>query len=300
MLSSRRQWGPGSPQTMEKFLAQFSLLVDLIYDAAIDPKAWPLFLTALSKSFECASGLLHRYDATVGMAPVFNDFGHDVRFIQSYAEHYARINPYPAESFARLPLGKVDHASALLSPDTIVGTEFYNDWMKPQGISPNHLGVVLDRSANSMALLCVAPQAKVFDDNPRSFAERLQLLVPHLRKALQINRTLGASQFATVSSNAMIDKIPAAVFLLYGTGKLMFANAKGDTMLRNERVVAIDAVTRKLRAHYQKECTRLEAAIEAAKSTGQPQIFRMVAAEAGTAHIITVFPLGIRQPKDCA
>jgi len=280
---------------MQAFLQQFSVLVELIYDAAIDPNAWPLFLAALSKSFESASGLLHRYDAALGMAPAFNDFGHDARFIQTYAEHYARINPYPLESFSRLPGGKVDYATALLPRESVIATEFYNDWMKPQGISPHHLGVVLDRSADAMALLCVAPQARVFDENPKQFGDRLQLLVPHLQKALAVNRALGASQFALAASNAMLDKIPAAVFLLYDSGKLLFANRSGEALLKCEHVVCVDAVTRKFRAYQQKECERLEKAIETAKVSSEPQILRLVARE-GTAHIVTVLTLA-RRPQ---
>jgi DNA-binding CsgD family transcriptional regulator len=276
---------------MEAFLQQYSVLVELIYDAAINPSAWPRFLTVLSQAFESATGLLHHYDAGMKTAPTFHDFGHDPKFIQSYADHYARINPYPAESFGRLATGKVDYAGMLLPVAAATKTEFYNDWMKPQGISPNHLGVVLSRSEDVMALLCVAPKDRVFDQNPKDFNKRLQLLVPHLTKALELNRTLGASGFAYATSNAMLDKIPAAVFLLYDTGRLLFANARAEELLRDGHVVTIDSVTRKLRAFSSKESSRFEKVIEKAKILRQPQVLRIVVGRSGVAYIVTALPL---------
>jgi DNA-binding CsgD family transcriptional regulator len=282
---------------MDVFLEQYSILVQLTYDAATDPAAWPTFLAALSKSFESATGLLHHYDATLGITPTFKDFGHDARFISAYAEHYAGINPYPAESFAKLAPGKVNHARMLVDPQAVAATEFFNDWMKPQGISPDHIGVVLTRSSEAMALLCVAPQACVFDKNPQFFADRLQLLVPHLQKALEMNRALGAAQLAAELSNAMIDAIPAAVFLLYDTGKLLFANREGEALLQSGPVVAVDSVTRTFRMRWQKERVRFERAMDTAKSSHQPQIFRVVSPGSGSAYVMTVFPLASRRPK---
>jgi DNA-binding CsgD family transcriptional regulator len=282
---------------MEAFLQQYSVLVELIYDAAINPSAWPLFLEALSKAFEGATGLLHHYDASLKMAPTFHDFGHDPKFIQSYAAHYALINPYPAESFGRLPTAKVNYAGTLLPAESVTSTEFYNDWMKPQGISPNHLGVVLSRTEDVMALLCVAPQDRIFDRNPNDFGDRLQLLVPHLTKALQLNRTLGAAGFAHAASNAMLDKIPAAVFLLRASDQLLFANARAEELLQNGHVVKVDSVTRKLRAFSARDSSRFEKAIEKAKTLNQPQVLRVVAGPSGAAHIVTALPLKSRTNK---
>lgn len=138
-----------------------------------------------------ASGILHRYDPFTGRVFAFEEFGHDADFNKAYVQHYASVNPYPAESFHRLKTGKVDYAGTLLPVSQVVGTEFYNDWMKPQGISPNHLGVVLSRSGGAMSLLCVAPHARVFDKDPKQFGGRLQMLVPHMARALELNRGSG-------------------------------------------------------------------------------------------------------------
>jgi DNA-binding CsgD family transcriptional regulator len=280
---------------MNTGLKEFSDLVELIYRAGVNPAHWRSVLNALSKAFECASGLLHRYDPHLGSVLAFEEFGHDPTFSKAYVQHYAAINPYPAESFHRLATGKVHFAGTLLPVQEVLGTEFYNDWMKPQGISANHLGVVLSRSGGVMSLLCVAPQARVFDKNPKRFGDRLQMLVPHMAKALELNRALASAALAHETSNAMLDAIPAAVYLLTGGSTILFANRRGEELLRNEQVLAVDAVTRKLRPFCFSEGKRFEGAIAKANLERQPQFMRLVAGETGAAFILAVVPLALRE-----
>jgi DNA-binding CsgD family transcriptional regulator len=89
----------------------------------------------------------------------------------------------------------------------------------------------------------------------------------------------------------MLDKIPAAVFLLYDTGRLLFANARAEELLRDGHVVTIDSVTRKLRAFSSKESSRFEKVIEKAKILRQPQVLRIVVGRSGVAYIVTALPL---------
>lgn len=279
---------------MNTRLKEFSDLVELIYNAGINPADWRSVLNALSKAFECASGLLHRYDPHLGSALAFEEFGHDPSFSKAYVQHYAAVNPYPAESFHRLVTGKVDFAGTLLPVQEVLDTEFYNDWMKPQGISPNHLGVVLSRSGGVMSLLCVAPQARVFDKNPKQFGDRLQMLVPHMAKALELNRVLASATLAHETSNAMLDAIPAAIFILADGSTILFANKRGEELLQNGQVLAIDVVTRKLRPFFLSEWKRFDGAVAKAKVERQPQFMRLVAGATGAAFILAVVPLALR------
>jgi DNA-binding CsgD family transcriptional regulator len=279
---------------MDAFLKEFSDLVELIYDAGANPSGWRTFLAALSNVFECASGLLHRYDPSLGSVPAFEEFGHDTAFSETYARYYASINPYPAESFHRLATGKVEYAGTLLPVSEVIGTEFYNDWMKPQGISPNHLGVVLSRTDGVMSLLCVAPQARVFDKDPKKFGDRLQMLVPHMTKALELNRVLAGATLANETSHAMLDSIPAAVFLLAAGGRVSFANRRGEELLQKEQVMTIDPVTRRLRPYALRDGGAFEAAVARARAGKQPQFMRVIAGEAGAAFILAIVPLSPR------
>jgi DNA-binding CsgD family transcriptional regulator len=282
---------------MDVVLREFSDLIELIYAAGTNPASWPAVLAALSKAFAGASGILHRYDPLTGQVFAFEEFGHDADFNRIYIQHYAGINPYPAESFHRLETGKVDYAGTLLPVSQVMGTEFYNDWMKPQGISPNHLGVVLSRSGGAMSLLCVAPHARIFDKNPEQFGERLQMLVPHMARALELNRVLADAALTNDVSHAMLDAMPASVFLLADHGHVLFANKQGEDLLAKESVLVLDRVTRKLRPGVSRDCAPFEAAATRARTDHQLQFIRMVAGGSGAAFILAFVPLSSRRQQ---
>jgi hypothetical protein len=92
---------------------EFPRLLDLLYDAPLDPEGWPVFLDALPASFGGASGILQFIDVATSAIRAFHGFGADPVFIDSYAEHFASINPYAPVGFERFPVGKVLDATYL-------------------------------------------------------------------------------------------------------------------------------------------------------------------------------------------
>ena len=54
---------------------EFPRLLDLLYDAALDPERWQTFLDALPGQFGGAWGVLHSYDVARGAATSFRNFG---------------------------------------------------------------------------------------------------------------------------------------------------------------------------------------------------------------------------------
>jgi hypothetical protein len=131
---------------MHNFIeCEFPALLDLLYDAALAPARWQTFLDALPTCFGGASGVMHFFDAETGTMSISAGFGLDPSFGESYGTYYSGVNPYPAIGFRKLPVGKVAYASSVLPVETVERTEFFNDWMKPQGIPSDPLGVLLPR-----------------------------------------------------------------------------------------------------------------------------------------------------------
>ena len=105
---------------MRRFVeSDFPKLLELLYDAALDPLRWQTFLDALPHSFDGAAGILHLFDSTTESVSLFASFGHDPAFTASYAAHYAALNPYPSIAFQRLPISKALYASDYLRAETI-------------------------------------------------------------------------------------------------------------------------------------------------------------------------------------
>ena len=89
----------------------------------------------------------------------------------------------------------------------------------------------------------------------------LELLVPHVQKALEIYRVLGVTQQRLAGAEAIADASSTATFLMTCEGRLIHSNAAGDVLLSrgsplalvNESVVATASESRGgLRAIYRK------------------------------------------------
>src|SRR5262249_5327456 len=150
------------------------------------------FLDALPGSFGGACGVLHSYDVATATTPSFRHFGDDPVFVSSYANYFHSINPYPPARLETLPVGKVLPASVLLAPEIAIRTEFYADFMRPQGITTDHLGASLHNDGHHVTLLAICPHASVFQNDQEIYKDRFALLLPHLMRALEINRVIAS------------------------------------------------------------------------------------------------------------
>ena len=183
----------------------FPHLLDLLYDAALDPELWPAFLDRLPQVLGAACGVLHSFEVPTGAMVTFHGFGFDPAYLASYGRHYARVNPYAPVGFEKAPVGRPFVASAFLEAEIVERTEFYNDWMKPQGITTDHLAVSLGQHESHVTLLSLAPHASVYRKHKNVYQRRLSLLVPHMVRAISINRATAHARRAESTLAATIE-----------------------------------------------------------------------------------------------
>jgi DNA-binding CsgD family transcriptional regulator len=111
----------------------------------------------------------------------------------------------------------------------IAGGRFFQEWLRPQGCV-DAANVVLERSSpNSAVLLTVLSGARMIDDERR---RRIAQIVPHLRRALLINRTIDLKQSEAATFNNTLDGLSAGIFLVDAGCRIVHANTAGDEILR--------------------------------------------------------------------
>jgi DNA-binding CsgD family transcriptional regulator len=274
-------------------------LLDLLYDAALDPHRWPAFLGALPSPFGSAVGVLHSYDVATATTPVFHQFGDDPAFNSSYVEHFHRINPYPPARLETLPVGKVVCASELLAPEIVERTEFYADFMKPRGITTDHMGASLHNDGERVALLTICPHESVFCKNRETYTRRFALLVPHLMRAVEINRVMAATYTAERAFEAGLDALRLAAFIVDGTGRLLLANRKAEDLLRRDSVLCTDR-SKRLRAANCADNAAFEVAMMHAlrpPTALATQPVRLTSCASGRAFVAWAVPTRSEQPS---
>jgi DNA-binding CsgD family transcriptional regulator len=274
-------------------------LLDLLYDAALDPERWQAFLDALSGAFGGAWGVLHSYDVATAATPSFRNFGDDPAFNASYTNYFHSINPYPPARFEAIPVGKIIRASDFLDAEFVERTEFYADFMKPLGITTDHLGVSLHNDGNGVALLAICPHASVYRNNRETYECRFALLVPHLMRAVEINRVKAAARTAERALGTSLDALRLAAFAVDGAGRLLLANQKAEDLLRRDSVLCTNR-SKRLRAANCAENAAFAAAITYALRpstalTTQP--VRLTSRASGRAFVAWAVPMRSEQPN---
>jgi DNA-binding CsgD family transcriptional regulator len=225
--------------------------------------------------------------------PFFASFGQDPAYTASYVAHYGNVNPYPTVGFHNLPVGKVIYASDYISTEAVAGTEFYNDWMRPQGITPDHLGLSLRSDEVGATILALAPHAVVYGRHRRRYTQQLELLAPQIKRAVEINRLTSAVRLAERKLGDTLEALGIAAFLVGRSGKLLLVNTRAEALMRTEGVVTVDK-SKKLRATRTDDDKGLSAAIATASTAirdhcGQP--LRLTSCVSGCGYVAWVLPI---------
>ncbi|MBS0253010.1 MAG: helix-turn-helix transcriptional regulator [Proteobacteria bacterium] len=245
--------------TISTFVAEeLPALLDLLYGAALDGDQWPIFLQRLMKPFDGANGILHFFDVETQTTPLAYPFGLELEYLIGYQEHFASCNPYPIQAFGKMPLFEVAPATTVLSREEALRTEFYNDWMKPQGISPDHLGCMVHKDAQQMVILAIAPKEKELERNNDGYIKQFEILAPHLKRAIALSKVSRADR--------VTDGLPAqfscGAMLISQTRAVKAANPPAESLLREELFLSVDPLG-KLRGRDADVHSALVAAIDA-------------------------------------
>jgi PAS domain-containing protein len=215
-------------------MAEFSLLVGDIYDAALDSSLWPLVLEKICRFVPGAYANIFIQDANNRFANSVFSWGVDPVYFESYLKTYAKLNPaFPAGFF--FDVGEVFSVYDILPREQLERTRFYKEWVAPQGVRDSP-GAILEKSSTSCALFAVA----LPDIQPHPFEhirERLQLLVPHVQRAVLIGKAFDLQRAVAADFTATVDALKAAIFLVDAQGRIVHANPSAMTMLGAEEVL---------------------------------------------------------------
>ncbi len=230
-----------------------STLIADIYDAALAKEAWPAVLAKVCTYVGASSANFFSQQSASRGAVLHFQWGNDPDYERLYLEKYYKLNPLvPATSF--VDVGKVFSQSDMIPYDEFEETRFYREWVAPQGFV-DVIGANLDKSATAAAMVAVRRHAK----DGRVDAEcrrKMELVIPHLRRAVLIGNVIETHK---TTANALGDTLMAladSVFLVDPRGRILFANAAGDALLRRDDIVrshksALSALDAKVNRHLQ-------------------------------------------------
>ena len=217
-------------------------LIDLIYQAALDPERWPLVLKGLTSALGSthASLFIHDFDSQFVQADatgtMFRTVGFEDWAVARYAEHFSARNVWIANE-TRLGSGNVVTSSMLYPDDELSRTDFYGDWLQPQNLFYSLGGIVDRRGAQASKLSVLRSRSQgAFEDSEVQF---LQRLYPHVRRACELNQRIGLAEADGALGRLAQRVAPLCLFALSATGELLHANAQGEAWLRDSGILSI-------------------------------------------------------------
>jgi DNA-binding CsgD family transcriptional regulator/PAS domain-containing protein len=206
-----------------------SMLICDIYDAALNPALWPGVLGKAAQFIGGPSATLFSKDANRKSGHIYyDDGGIDPQYVQLYFDKYVKLDPATTgHYFAELeqPVATAD----LVPYEEFLESRLYREWARPQGLV-DFLSAVLDKSTTSVALFGVFRHESqgVVDDEMRT---RMRLVVPHIRRALLIGKTIDLKTAEAATFADTFDGLTAGMLLVDANGRIVHANAAAQALL---------------------------------------------------------------------
>jgi DNA-binding CsgD family transcriptional regulator len=165
----------------------------------------------------------------------------DPDYMKEYANHYINTNPM-VEIVSRLNPGALFDAEQFFTRNMFRQTEFYNDWLQPQGRLDGNVGTVLTATDDEFSVFCThfnSQGSPAFSSAEAAWL--LRTLAPHFQRALEVRRRMtGAAVYADMLEQAL-DQIGEGVFVVNRRGVIRFANHRAERYLKHQYAVRSDA-----------------------------------------------------------
>jgi hypothetical protein len=223
---------------------RLSALIGDIYDAALDPALWPDTLAGIAGFVGGQSAGLFSKDSVNRVANAYYTFGCDHHYLQLYLASYWKFDPLV--SLSLFGVRQVASTADYMPYDDYRETRFHREWARPQGWVDS-ASSVLDKSTTGIACLSVLRNgASGLVD--REARRRMGLIVPHVRRAVLIGKTIDLKLAEAASLADTLDGLCAGMFLVDAVGQIVHANAAAHVLLGNadflrvvgDRLVAAD------------------------------------------------------------
>jgi DNA-binding CsgD family transcriptional regulator len=199
-----------------------------IYDAAMDPSLWPNVLNQIAHDVMGNQGAIMVHDFDTARGSITVNVGIDPSWQRGYDEYYCMRNVWVAASLKQQP-GTAFTSEQLLGTKDLIRTEFYNDFLRPQGILFQlAAGLFMDQhAAGGLAITRFKDQAPFTDEE----ASVLGILVPHLQRAIQIHRRLLEGEVKSAGLVGALDRVSLGVLLVDSAARVIVANKSAERIL---------------------------------------------------------------------
>jgi DNA-binding CsgD family transcriptional regulator/PAS domain-containing protein len=237
-------------------------LIASTYDAALEPGRWPDLLQLIADRIGSPVARLS-LENSGPRVEMLAWLGAEASFTRAYEDHFVELDPVMQVVRATVP-GTVVTEGAV-SGSTLERSEFYQQWVRPQGLYKATMTKFLHEGDALGVLVCASPQKpdrKTGSDGPRL----LHQLAPHLQRAIRVHLRIGQLSIEQRAAIEVLDLLTHALFVVDASARIKFANRAAEALLA--RADGVQCSPRGLCALTTARTNRLHALVAQAAGVG--------------------------------
>jgi len=203
-------------------------LIGQIYEAALDASRWPAVLSSLTQTFNGNTACLFQQNFSTGAARPLGFTDLTVNSFNDYAAYYWRKDIWSLHP-GRHAVGEAYLSHGHVSDADLVRSEFYHDFMRPNRLfyALGSLPLVEGRRLYMLGVHRPKKGGRRFSEAQR---QDLQLLIPHIQRALQIHHRLEEAAVQRESLQEATDHLTRGIFTVDASGRLLWCNRIGESI----------------------------------------------------------------------
>lgn len=218
-------------------LREFSVLVERLYDAALDPRGWQTMATDLARAFDSHSCAIQLRDLAANQTIILsNTDNYDAKSIADYEAYFHTGDMY-VEGAMKVGMGVPLIGTQLVEDNKLLNSEYYVDWLKGVGIFHLTGGMM---AIDQTAVAGIGIHRPYGSDNyDQADREAMGLILPHLTRALQMYRKLHGLEQQGGIGLAALEALAVGVMVVDAAGKLLFSNTTAERLLQKGQGITV-------------------------------------------------------------
>ena len=213
-----------------------SEFLDLVYGAAVEPALWAPVMERFADAIGGDKGWLSLLNLISGRGGGVTTRIDPIQ-VERFNEHFADRNPLhlvdDPRGFLEGWAPRILTDEDWMSKSTLVKTEYYNDFMKPQEIHSCMMIRLAKHGVETATINITRPQHRgQFDRAELEFAESLH---PHFIRAFDLGQKLTMNKALTSGFATVFDESVHGLFLVTADGRVQHMNPAAEAMVAARR-----------------------------------------------------------------
>jgi DNA-binding CsgD family transcriptional regulator/PAS domain-containing protein len=205
--------------------ATLSNVIGLIYDCALDPRAWPVALEEIRQFREASVMGIEILDSVKQEIRSFLNVGLSAQAEKELAETYAALMPKSFYDSSNLVVGELYTVDDVMDYGDFSSSRFFLEWAKPNNLIDTATSCIMKTSTRFGMATCMLPRVSTARDRDLGL-----LLTPHIRRAATISDLLDSRLVEIGYLEKALNALSIGVAITDEQAKVLFANRIAEAM----------------------------------------------------------------------